>query len=184
VAINVDSENIVAGIGLSAAAFLSDVQKQFAAYEGSSTRVFNLKETYDDLAGLSHHQKSLFSQAMTAIEVGLFRAAVVLAWAGFIDVLEAKLSSDGWVKANSVWPTFPISKTLEELRESYTEHAFIILGKECGLYGKQTMNTLHGALSERNQCAHPGNADPGMNEALGYVSKLLKRAKDLESRSL
>lgn len=171
-------------MGRSATAFLSDVQKQFAKFEGSSTRVITLKETYDELAGLSQFQKSLFAQSMTAIEAGLFRAAVVLAWAGFVDVLEAKLASDGWLKANSVWSTFPTTKTLEELRESYTEHAFVILGKECGLYGKQTMNTLHGALSERNQCAHPGNPDPGMNEALGYVSKLLKRAKDLEGRTL
>lgn len=171
-------------MGRSAAAFLSDVQKQFAKFEGSSTRVITLRETYDELAGLSQYQKSLFAQSMTAIEAGLFRAAVVLAWAGFVDVLETKLASDGWVKVNSIRPTFAMTRTLEEVRESLTEHAFVILGKECGLYGKGTMNTLHGALAERNQCAHPGNPDPGMNEALGYVSKLLKRAKDLEGRTL
>lgn len=171
-------------MGRATAAFLADVQKQFARFEGSSTRVCTLKETYDELAGLSQYQRSLFAQSMTAIEAGLFRAAIVLSWAGFVDVLETKLASDGWVKVNSIRSTFAMTRTLEEVRESLTEHAFVILGKECGLYGKGTMHSLHGALAERNQCAHPGTPDPGMNEALGYVSKLLKRAKDLEARTL
>lgn len=180
----VGSFRTAAEYGEKVSAFLADVQKQFAKFEGSSTRVITLNETYDELAGLSQYQKSLFAQSVTAIESGLFRAAIVLAWAGFVDVLETKLASDGWVKANSVWSKFPTTKTLEEVRESYTEHALVMLGKACGLYTKSTMNTLHGALAERNQCAHPGNPDPGMNEALGYVSKLLKRAKDLEGRTL
>lgn len=180
----IGSFKTAAEVGRSAAAFVADVQKQFARFEGSSTRVITLTETYDELDGLTNSQNSLFAQSIKAVESGLCRAAIILAWAGFVDVLETKLASDGWVKAMSVMPTFPASKTLEEVREIFTEHAFVVLGKDCGLYTKGTMKTLHGALAERNQCAHPGAPDPGLNEALGYVSKLLSRAKELEGKSL
>lgn len=168
----------------SAAVFVAEAERLFATFEGPTSRVVTLRETYQDLAGLSRSQESLFMQAIKSIESGLCRAAVVLAWAAFMDVLQDKLSSDGWKKVASVRPSFPVTKPLEEIRESCTDHAFVILAKDCGLYGKGTMNSLHGALADRNQSAHPGAPDPGMNEALGYVSKLLRRAKELQSRTL
>ncbi|MBV6456933.1 MAG: hypothetical protein HONBIEJF_00037 [Fimbriimonadaceae bacterium] len=180
----VDATQLAAEYGRAADRFVADSQKQFAKFEGSTSRVITLKETYDELAGLTQSQESLFKQALLAIEIGLHRAAVVLAWAAFMDVVQSKLASDGWKKVSSVRSTFPAAKTLEEIREQYTDHAFVSIAKECGLYGKGTMNSLHGALADRNQCAHPGAPDPGMNEALGYVSKLLKRAKEIQSKSL
>ncbi|MGD9728632.1 MAG: hypothetical protein AB7V39_19930 [Nitrospiraceae bacterium] len=180
----VDSTSLAAELGKAADQFIADAQRQFAKFEGSTNRVITLKETYDELAGLSQSQESLFKQALLAIEIGLHRAAVVLAWAAFMDVIQTKLASDGWKKVCSVRATFPSSKTLEEIREQITDHAFVSLAKECGLYGKGTMNSLHGALADRNQCAHPGAPDPGMNEALGYVSKLLKRSKEVQGKTL
>lgn len=180
----IDTISLAVELGKAAEQFMADAQRQFAKFEGSTSRVITLKETYDELAGLSQSQESLFKQALLAIEIGLHRAAVVLAWAAFMDVVQTKLASDGWQKVSSVRTTFPITKTLEEIREQYTDHAFVTLAKECGLYGKGTMNSLLGALAERNQCAHPGAPDPGMNESLGYLSKLLKRAKEVQGKTI
>ncbi len=41
---------------------------------------------------------------------------------------------------------------------------------------------LKGLLTERNECAHPSDYEPDLNETLGYVSKVLKRVWSLQKQ--
>jgi hypothetical protein len=42
------------------------------------------------------------------------------------------------------------------------------------------MKALHGLLNRRNECAHPSEYFPDLNQTLGYVSELFSRIEWLQ----
>lgn len=75
-------------------------------------------------------------------------------------------------------------QSVEELRDSITEHAIIISMRECGFFGKAEEKSLLGLLSKRNECAHPSDYEPGFNETLGFISELLNRIGKYEKKRI
>jgi hypothetical protein len=152
-----------------------------AVHESSPSRIVHLENTYNQLKGLSIKQGELFRQALRCVESGLFRAAHVMAWAGFMDFFEAKLATDHVTKlkaARAKW----IFASVEDLREQFAEYQLIEAGRDCGLCGKSESKALHGLLNRRNECAHPSDYFPDLNETLGFVSELLRRVGDIQGR--
>ncbi|ACV80651.1 hypothetical protein [Nakamurella multipartita] len=41
------------------------------------------------------------------------------------------------------------------------------------------MKALQGLLAKRNECAHPGNYEPSINDTLGYLDEMMKRIEAL-----
>jgi hypothetical protein len=81
-----------------AEAFASVAHELFAKHETSgASRVISLTQTRKDLAALSLLQESLLSDALRCVQFGLHRAAHVMAWAAFMDLLEERMASDGLV---------------------------------------------------------------------------------------
>ena len=152
-------------------------------HESSRSRVVLLEETYGRLSGLSIKQDELFRQALRCVENQLFRASHVMAWAGFMDFLEEKISSDGFIQLKSIRPHWKF-KSLEDIRDQYTDFAIVEAARDVGLCGKSEMKALHGLLNKRNECAHPTDYFPGLNETLGYVSELLKRIEVIQSKKV
>jgi hypothetical protein len=70
------------------------------------------------------------------VEQGLYRAAHVLAWAGFMDLLEEKLASDGLVKLRAARTAWKAS-TIEDVRESYAEYQIIEVARTSVCVRKQ-----------------------------------------------
>ena len=103
---------------------------------------------------------------------------------GSIDFFEEKLSSDGLKKLHTEYPAWSCHKTLEDLRENIAEHQLIQAGHRLRLIAKNEMKALHGLLNKRNECAHPSNYYPGLNESLGYISELIQRVQNLQSKTL
>ncbi|MBA4382906.1 MAG: hypothetical protein C0406_10105 [Sideroxydans sp.] len=165
-------------------AFEEDSHQIFSRHEGSKSRVISLDQTRKRLVGLSLQQDELFQQALTCIEREIYRAAHVMAWAAFIDFLEQKMASDGLVKVKSKRPDWVKYASIEEIRENVTEHELIKVAYDVGLISKGEMKTLHGLLSTRNQCAHPTNYRPGLNESIGYVAQLLNQVEQLHGKLL
>lgn len=163
--------------------FEKEAHKILGIHETSKSRVVLLEATYKKLTGLSLKQDELFRQALRCVENSLFRAAHVMAWAGFMDFFEEKLASDGFVKLKATRPNWKFS-TVEDLREQQTEYAIIEAAKDAGLCAKSETKALHGLLNKRNECAHPSNFFPDLNETLGYISELLKRVETLKSKVL
>ena len=164
--------------------FKEEAHYILAKYENSKSRVISLDQTRKRLGVLSLQQDDLFQQALTCIEKRIYRAAHVMAWAAFIDFLEQKLASDGLVKIKSVRPGWAKYNTIEEIRENIPEYQLIEAARDVKLLSKSETKTILGLLSKRNECAHPSNYNPGLNESLGYVAELLNRIEQLHNKSL
>ena len=164
-------------------AFEREAHAILATHEASASRVIVLSESYEKLTKLSLKQDELFRQALRCVEHALYRAAHVLAWAGFMDFLEEKLASDGLVKLRATYTAWSVS-SIEELREVIVEFQLIEAAKKLGLCTKTEMKALHGMLNKRNECAHPSDFYPDMNGSLGYISELLSRIKTLQGKTL
>jgi hypothetical protein len=154
-----------------------------ATHEASKSRIVVLGETYSKLKGLSLKQDDLLRQSLRCIETGLFRAAHVMGWAGFIDFIEEKLASDGFKKVKGVRPKWSIA-TVEDLRENYADFQVIEVAKLVGICNKTEMKALHGLLNKRNESAHPSDYFPDLNETLGYLSEILHRIQAIQPRRL
>ncbi len=162
-------------------AFEEEAHAILGIHETSKSRVILLEVTYERLSGLTLKQDELFRQALRCVENGLFRAAHVMAWCGFVDFLQMRLASDGFKKLRVARPKWQF-KTLEDLREQYTDYQIIEASKQTALCTKSEMKALLGLLSRRNECAHPSNYFPGLNETLGYVSELFQRIETLQAK--
>jgi len=158
--------------------FETEAHAVLGSHEASRSRVITLENTYRQLGALSLNQDELFTEALRCIENGPFRAAHVMAWAAFMDFLEEKLASDNFRKVNNARPKWNVA-TAEHMRETYPDCQIIDAARDAGLYGKTVAKSLHGLLSKRNECAHPSNYSPHLNETLGYVSELIRRVEFL-----
>ena len=171
----------IEGLLRKATAFTKEAHSILGRHETSPSRVVLVEETYKKLTKLSLKQDELIRQALRCVQNELFRAAHVMAWAGFMDFLEEKLSSDGLKKLRSARPHWSF-KAMEDLREKVAEHQLIEATRDVGLCQKSEVKALLGLLNKRNECAHPSDFYPGLNETLGFVSEVLKRIETLSRR--
>ncbi len=164
-------------------AFERDAHTVLAFHEAAPSRLVLLEDSYKQLTALSLRQDELIRQALRCVENQLFRAAHVMAWAAYMDFLEEKLSSDGLKKLRTARPNWKAAN-VEELRENIVEYQLIDAARDLSLLGKTEAKTLQGLLSKRNECAHPSDYFPGLNETLGYVAELLNRIAQLQPKKL
>lgn len=154
-----------------------------ATQEASPSRIVTLTETRKQITILNLNQTELLNESIRAMEGKLYRAAIVMGWAAFMDFLQEKLASDNLVALHQRYPNWSQWTTLDDLKENVTEHQLIAASKEVKLLNKAEMKALHGLLSKRNECAHPTGYVPTLNEALGYVSELLNRIPSINQKS-
>jgi hypothetical protein len=163
--------------------FETDAHKILSIHESSKSRLIILEDTYKRLTALSLRQDDLLKQALRCIESNLFRAAHVMAWAGFMDFIEDKICSDGSIKLKGVRPNWKFT-SIDELRELVPEYQIIEVTRELKLCTKTQVKALIGMLNKRNECAHPSIYYPGLNESLGYISEILQRITNLQAKIL
>ena len=180
-----DLESIVQNVRTGVSLFESDAHSILASYETAvKSRVVSVDASRQRLTGLTVSQQALFDEALQAIQYGLNRSAHVSAWAAFMDYLEERLEKDGWNKLMTAYPKWMQWANMAELKEQITEYALVQAAYKIKFIAKQEMNSLHGLLSTRNQCAHPGKFNPGFNEALGYSSYLIDMIEKLHQRTI
>lgn len=152
-------------------------------HEAARTRVITIENTRNRLIELSIQQQSLLNEALFCLEIGLYRAAHVSAWAAFIDYLEQKLAKDGFVKVRSIrerWKCYSI----EDLRENVPEQQIIDVAKDLKLISRNDAHILKGYLARRNDCAHPSDFIPDLNESLGYVTDIIQFIEKISVRDI
>jgi hypothetical protein len=175
-------EEILQGILARVHAFENEAHRILARHEATVYRVITIEDTYRTLTGLSLQQDALFREALRCVENQLFKAAYVMAWAGFMDYLEDKMITEYLTDIKAIRPKWPVNSK-EELQEQATEHQLIIVCREVRLFGKNEEKAFLGLLNTRNECAHPSNYSPTLNETLGFISQVLNRIHTLQQRS-
>ncbi|MCX6651187.1 MAG: hypothetical protein NT131_05990 [Methanomassiliicoccales archaeon] len=158
-------------------------EKEFSRIETSKSRIINLDSTRKRINSLSIRQNNNFLEALRCIEFGLYKSAHVMAWAGFIDYLEQFMSQDNLKKIKEVKKDLEKYSTIEEIAENIVEFELIEIAFKMKLLTKKEKKTLQGLLSKRNECAHPCDYKPDLNETLGYVSELLNRIETLSKKN-
>lgn len=161
--------------------FEVEAHQLFGAIESSKSRTVTLDQSYETLNGLSIRQDEIFRQSLRCVENDLFRAAHVMAWAGIADCLQTLVSSDNFAALNLARPKWNIS-SVDQLAEAYTEHALIEAIGSTKVITKAETKALMGMLSKRNECAHPGDHFPTLNESLGYISEIFSRLEKILKR--
>jgi hypothetical protein len=178
------SDDLIRDVSVRARAFIAEAHKILGVHEAAQqSRVAQLDETYRRLTLLNLRQDDLMRQALRCAELGLYRAAHVMAWAAFMDYLEQKLASDGLARLRAERPRWE-GKTIEEMREHVPERQLVEVTKPLGLCTKNEMQALVSLLNRRNESAHPSDYYPGLNETLGYISETLQRLERLAPKSL
>jgi len=162
-------------------AFEREAHVVLSVHESAQSRVVLLEDTYRRLGKLSLRQDELLRQALRCVENSLFRAAHVMAWAGFMDFLEEKIASDDLKKLRTIRPSWKAA-TVEELRENVVEYQLIEAARDLGLCTKTEAKGVQGLLNKRNECAHPSDYFPLLNESLGYLSEILQRMEQMRPR--
>jgi hypothetical protein len=160
------------------AALESEAQEALAGHEDALARVLTLQGSFARLAGLSLDQDQLFREALRAVEHRLFRAAHVLAWAGFIDYFHNFLIPGHAAALTAARPAWNLH-SVDDLRD-YADFQVIEAAKAAGIYKNTMMKALHGLLNRRNECAHPSDHAPDLNQTLGYISELFSRVEQLQ----
>ena len=178
-------DGIVKDVTVRVAVFAAEAHAVLSRFESArASRVMAVEDSRQQLKGLSLQQEQLFDEALNCVSHGLYRAAIVAAWQGYMDLLDAKLGSDGFVKLRAARPRWPQSGTIEDIRDETPEHQRIELARQLGLIDKASMKSLQGMLSTRNTCAHTSAYTPSLNASLGYVTDLIDRAATLLTKSL
>ena len=163
--------------------FKSAAHKILGVHENSKSRIIALSTSYESLKDLNVKQDDLFRQAFTCLEKECFRAAHVMAWAAFMDFIEEKLFEDGGKKISTIRPAWKVG-SIEDLRENSNEFQIIETLEVIGLCVKSERKALQGLLNKRNECAHPTDYFPGLNDTLGYITELILRVQALKKKSL
>lgn len=166
-----------------AEAYEAAAHTMFSTFDSSPSRVIELVEARKQLTILSLQQDDLLREALRAIEVELFRPAIVMAWAAFMDFLEDKLASDNLQAVHSKRPALAKFSTMDDIKENVTEYQLLQVAHDVKVITKAEKKALHGLLSKRNECAHPTGYNPKLSEAVGFVAELLNRIPTIDLRS-
>jgi hypothetical protein len=155
--------------------------KLLGMHEGATSRIVDARKSLARVSALSIKQEDMLQQAVRCVEVQVFRAAHVLAFAAFIDYLYEIVARDNFVSLNAARPKWNIA-SIEDIRESIGDYAFVEAMEVCGLIVKSERKAFHGLLTRRNESAHPSDYYPDMNQSLGYLSEIISRIEALKSR--
>jgi hypothetical protein len=161
--------------------FKKSADALLASHEASKSRTITIEETYETLHKLSIKQDELIKQSLRCIENALYRAAHVLCWAALMDYVEEELGKDSFRTLNSVRPVWKV-KSLEDLRDIGSDFQIIDALRDCGRCSKTEEKALKGLLNKRNECAHPTDYFPDLNQTLGYLSETLNRIATFQKR--
>lgn len=158
-----------------AAKVQDDLTKLLAKRETSTHRVMTLTESYAKLTKLNVKQDALFREALQCVEHGLYRSAHVTSFAALVDFVHEWVANDPkrLKVIQDAYPTWRITKAAD-FREQKDFTVFEVLKKQ-DLITNPMMKALHGLLAKRNECAHPEDYEPGINDTLGYLDEMMKR---------
>lgn len=153
----------------------TELSKLLAKRETSTHRVMTLTESFIQLNQLNIKQDKLFREALQCAEHGLYRSAHVTSFAALMDFVHEWIATDP-TRLTTIQTKYPDWKIAQasDFREQKDHTLFEVLKKQ-GLIDNTMTKALQGLLAKRNECAHPGNYEPSINDTLGYLDEMMKR---------
>jgi hypothetical protein len=136
------------------------------------------EEIRNSLAKLPLSEKKYFNEGLACIQFAHApRAAIVLGWTGFMDVLQSRLSRDPVVLNQAFAKKFPKLHSKGELKgldgiRALEDWQALDLGREMNLYEKHAHTQLNAMRDLRNNCAHVEEFPVTVDMALGFYSSL------------
>ena len=148
--------------------------RALAKHESATSRIVLLEDLTKRLSGTPVDVQDYFSEAITCLELELYRSGIVLSWAGHFHVFSEVCFQKHEGDIRAVRANWRFTDVVE-LRELIAESQFLIVAKDVKFTTKPQLRILDGQLSQRNQCAHPTLYRPSMNAAIGYVDAMIRQ---------
>jgi hypothetical protein len=146
-------------------------------------RVPEVNELRQEIKSLGVAELDYFSEGLDCIQYAqASRAAIVLGWTGFIDLLQNKIGKDNYDSLNAILKTAfhgvykkkPRIATKQDLCDFFDDAALLEVGKKLGFFDKHVHTQLNAMRDERNNCAHVQEYAVTVRIALGFYAKLIK----------
>ncbi len=140
-----------------------------------------LKKVANDLRAsiekLQNSESQLFlKESLLCFEMGCYRAAVVLSWAGAIHILYKFIVDNKLTDFNreanrrdSRWKDVKVIDDLSRMKES----DFLNILSTLSIIGKDLKKELEVCLGLRNSCGHPNSLKIGENRAAAHLETLV-----------
>lgn len=123
----------------------------------------------------SEEARAFLSEAIICAEQSLFRAAVVLSWAGSVSLLHTHVVSKHLqafnAEASRRDPKWKVAKTIDDLGR-IKESAFLEICESVSIFGKNVKQELEACLKLRNACGHPNSLKVGANKVAAHLEVL------------
>lgn len=125
------------------------------------------------IAGLSDPVvKGFITEAVTCLQVGALKAAIVFVWAGAVRTLQEKVIATGLSAVNAaILIHDPKARQVKKLDDFQyiKDKTFLLAAEGVGILDKAERTTLGEALDLRNKCGHPTKYNPGPNKAKSFI---------------
>ena len=122
------------------------------------------------------HVRQFAEEAITALEVGLLRTAVVLSWAGAVSILyQAVINNhlsdfnDEAIKRFPKWKKATNPDGLSKMKE----YDFLQVLNGISVIGKNVKDELEACLKLRNSCGHPNSLKIGEHKVASHIEVLI-----------
>jgi len=162
--------------------FENEAHTILSKYESANrSRVVQLDASFKRLDGLSVKQDALLRETLKCIEHGFYRPSIILSWIAFMDFVLDHIFTNGNQNLIAAKPTWEYTSK-EQMTEKETDYNIIEVLPSLGLCNRTQKKALHGLLNKRNECSHPSDYSPDINEALGYVTEIFKRIEAIKNK--
>lgn len=138
----------------------------------------NIKPTLRKYANQinDEHAKQFAEEAISALEAGLLRSAVVLSWVGAVSILYAEVinnhASAFNKEAQSRFPKWKNASNSDGLAKM-KEYDFLQVLAAISILGKNTKDELEQCLKLRNSCGHPNSMKIGEHKVASHIEMLI-----------
>lgn len=159
-----------------------EVQQNSYGASKRAERVPEVSELRQRLLALGIKDLDYFGEGLDCIQYAHApRAAIVLAWTGFIDLLQLKFERDSFNQLNGILKMefHGVHKKLgqikrrEQLIDSFDDALLLQAAKKLSWLGKHAFTQLDAMRDERNNCAHVQEYAVTARTALGFYDKVI-----------
>ncbi|MFD3400998.1 hypothetical protein ACFWUU_09995 [Kribbella sp. NPDC058693] len=123
--------------------------------------------------------REFVEEAITCLQVGAMKAAVVFAWTGAIRTLHDSASILGWPAVTSAIQKHDARvKAVGKIEDfaQVKDKTFLLAARDLAILDKGEWTVMQQALDLRNQCGHPSNYRPGHKRVSAFIEDLISIA--------